>query len=196
MSRVRRPSSSLNSGKLETILNQLIPADGRSFRYAAWGVVLLVLVHLCWLQLRPESELHQICAVATQSTARRATMMEHEQSDRIAGQAGNGNVLLKLAGYAKTNPAVENSLGYFYFRTSYVLYPRRVYAAPADQVINNGRDIMRIGFSPGPQWLQEHDVRSVLIFGNDTAGGETPRLEILQPRDGQAGMQTNKSGGN
>jgi hypothetical protein len=44
--------------------------------------------------------------------------------------------------------------------------------------------------------LQEHDVRFVLIFGNDTAGEKTPWLEILQPRDGQAGMQTNKSGGN
>lgn len=158
--------------------------------------MLLVLVHLCWLQLRPESELHRFCAVAMQSTARRAAMMQHEQSARIAGQAADGNVLLKLAGYAKTNPVVANSLGYFYFRTSYALYPRRLYAAPADKVINSGRDIMQIGFSPGPQWLQEHDVRSVLIFGNDTAGGETPRLEILQPRDGQAGMQTNKSGGN
>jgi len=155
----------------------------------------LVLVHLCWLQLRPESELHRFCVVAIQSTARRVAMMQQEQSARIAGQAADGNVLLKLAGYAKTNPAVANSLGYFYFRTSYALYPRRLYAAPADQVINSGRDIMRIGFSPSPQWLQEHDVRSVLIFGNDTAGGETPRLEILQPRDGQTGMQTNKSGG-
>ena len=186
----------LNRAKFETTLNQPIPVDGRCFRYAAWGIVLLVLVHLCWLQLRPESELHQIYAVATEPPSSRAAMMEHDQSDRIARQAGNGNVLLKLAGYAKTNPAVENSLGYFYFRTSYALYPRRLYAAPADQVINDGRDIMRIGFSPGPQWLQEHDVRSVLTFGNDTAGGETPRLEILPPRDGQAGMQTNKSGGN
>jgi hypothetical protein len=186
----------LNRGKREIILNRFIPADGRSFQYAAWGVVLLVLVHLCWLQLRPESELHQICAVATQSTGRRAAITEHEQFDRIARQAGHGNVLLKLAGYAKTNPVVANSLGYFYFRTSYTLYPKRVYAAPADQVINDGQDIMRIGFSPAPQWLQEHDVRSVLIFGNDIAGGETPRLEILQPRDGQAGMPTNKSGGN
>jgi len=185
-----------NSGKLETILNQLIPADGRSFRYAAWGVVLLVLVHLCWLQLRPESELHQIYAFATQSTASRAALMQYEQLDRIADQTGNGNVLLKLAGYAKTNPVVENSLSFVYFRTSYALYPRRIYAAPADQVINNGRDMMRIEFSPSQQWLQEHDVRSVFTFGNDNAGGETLRLEILPPRDDQAGMPTNKSGGN
>lgn len=178
------------------ILNRFFSTDGRSCRYAAWGVMLLVLVHLCWRQMRPESELHQIYAVATESAARRAARIEPDQSDRIARQAGDGNVLLRLAGYARTNPAVANSLGYFYFRTSYALYPRRLYAAPADQVINDGRDIMRIGFSPGPQWLQAHDVRSVLTFGNDTAGGETPRLEILPPRDGQAGMQTNKSGGN
>ena len=191
-----RRSARLNSGKLETILNQLIPAHRRSFQYAAWGVVLLVLVHLCWLQLRPESELHRFCAVATESPASRAAMMEQEQSDRIAGQATDGNVLLKLAGYAKTNPVVANSLGYFYFQTSYALYPRRLYAAPADQVINDGRDIMRIGFNPGPQWLQAHDVRSVLIFGKDNTSEETPRLEILQPHDDQAGMQTNKPGGN
>ena len=185
----------LNRAKRETTLNQPIPVDDRCIRYAAWGIVLLALVHLCWLQLRPESELHQIYAVATESASNRAAK-EHDQSDRIAKQVSDGNVLLKLAGYARTNPAVENSLGYFYFRTSYALYPRRLYAGPADQVINDGRDIMRIGFSPDPQWLREHDVCSVLIFGNDTPGGETPRLEILQSRNGQAGMQTNKSGGN
>jgi hypothetical protein len=178
-------------------LNQPIPVDGRSFRYAAWGVVLLTLIHLCWLQLRPESELHQFWSVATKYTAGHAAILEHEPSGRIAMQATDGNVLLKLAGYAKTNPAVANSLGYFYFQTSYALYPRRLYAATADQVINSGQDIMRIGFSPDPQWLQEHDVRSVLIFGKDNASEETPRWEILPPWDGQAGVQTNKkSGGN
>ena len=184
-----------NSGKLETILNQLIPADGRSFRYAAWGVVLLVLVHLCWLQLRPESELHRVCAVATQSTASRTALMQYEQLDRIADQTASGNVLLKLAGYAKTNPVVENSLSFIYYRTSYALYPRRLYVAPADKVINNGLDIMRIELSPSQQWLQEHDVRSVLTFGNNNAGGEMLRLETLPSRDDQAGMPTNKSGG-
>ena len=196
MSRMSRSGQARpNSGKLETILNQLIPADGRSFRYAAWGVVLLVLVHLCWLQLRPESELHQIRAFATHSTASRTAIMQYEQLDRMAGQTGNGNVLLKLAGYAKTNPVVENYLSFVYYRTSYALYPRRMYVAPADQVINNGRDIMRIEFNPSQQWLQEQDVRSVFTFGNDNAGGEMLRLEILPPRDDPAGMPANKSGG-
>jgi len=176
-------------------LNQPIPVVGRSNQYAAWGVVLLVLAHLCWLQLRPESEWRRFHAMAAQTTDRRAAIPEHEPV-RIANRTDNGNVLLKLAGYAKTNPVVENSLGYFYFQTCYTLYPRRVYAGPSDQVINDGRDIMRIGFSPDPQWLQEHDVRSVFIFGNDTAGGNPPRLEMLPSGNGQAGVQTNKSGGN
>ena len=183
-------------GKREMILNRLISADGRSCQYVAWGIVLLVLAQLCWWQLRPESEWHRIYTAATESASGRAAMTEHELSNRIARQAGDGNVLLKLAGYARTNPVVEHSLGYFYFRTSYVLYPRRLYAAPADKVINDGGDIMRIGFSPGPQWLQEHDVRSVLVFGNDNAGGETLRLETLPPRNDPAGMPADKSGGN
>jgi hypothetical protein len=186
----------LNHGNLETILNRFIPAGGRSFQYAAWGVVLLVLVHLGWLQLRPESELHRLCAFATRSAASRTALMPYEQLDRIAGQTVNGNVLLKLVGYAKTNPVVENSLSFAYFRASYALYPRRIYAAPADKVINNGRDIMRSEFSPSQQWLQEHDVRSVFTFGNDKAGGETLRWETLPPRDDRAGMPTDKSGGN
>jgi hypothetical protein len=173
-----------------------MPADGRSFQCAAWGVVLLVLVHLCWLQLRPESELHRFWTVATNSPAGGAAMIEHEPSSRIDGQAADGNVLLRLAGYAKTNPAVAHSLCFFYFQTSYALYPKRLYAGSADQVINCGEDIMRIGFNPDPQWLQAHDVRSVLIYGKDNAGEVTPRLEILPSRDGRAGMQSNKRGGN
>jgi hypothetical protein len=180
---------------VKRFLNQPVSVDGRYFQYAAWGIVLLALVHLCWLQLRPESELRRFWAVAAESPSRRTAMVQ-DQPGWIVGQPADGNVLLKLAGYAKTKPVFANSLAYFYFQTSYALYPRQLYAATADQVINDGQDIMRIGFSPGPQWLQAHDVRSVLIFGNDTPGGETPRWESLQPRDGQAGMQTNKSGGN
>jgi hypothetical protein len=176
-------------------LNQLIPVERRNFEYAAWGIVLLVLVHLCWLQLRPESGWHRIHAVATKSAASRAAGMPEEQWGKIAGPAGNGNGLLKLAGYAKTNLAVENHLSFFYHWTSYALYPRRLYVAPPDTVINKGRDIMQAAFNPDRQWLQQHDVRFVLMFGNDKPGGETPRLEILPPIDGEDGMQTNRSGG-
>jgi hypothetical protein len=179
-------------GKRETILNQHFPADGRSSRYAAWGVVLLVLVQLGWRQLRPESELRRVCAMATAAPASRLAVMEEERFDHLASQADDGNVLLKLAGYARTNSAVENTLGYFYFRTTYAMYPRRLFAGPADQIINGGRDIMRIGFNPDPQWLQAHDVHYTLTFGDENLGWETPRLEPLPSPEASSGMSANK----
>jgi len=176
-------------------LNQPVPVDGKRFQRIAWAVVLLVLAQLCWLQLRPESASRRFCATIMESPAQRTAKVEQEPSDRIARQVGNGNALLKLAGYARTNPAVANSLGYFYFRMSYLLYPRQLFAAPAGQVINDGNDIMRIGFSPGPQWLQQHDVRSVLIFGNNFPGEETPRWEPLPPQDSHNATQPAGIGG-
>jgi hypothetical protein len=178
------------------ILNRFFPAGGRRSQFAAWGAALLALIHLCWLQLRPESELHRIYAFATRSSGSRAAIMQYEQLDQVATHAGSDNVLLKLAGHAKTNPVVENTLSFIYFRSSYALYPRRMYVGPDDQVVNNGRDIMRIGFNPGQQWLQEHDVRAALTFGNENADGESLRLEILSPHAEEPGISTGKSGGN
>ena len=186
----------MSRGQREAILNQPVPVNGRSFRYAAWAVVLLVLVQLCWLQREPVSELRQVWVILTRFKASREAMMPYVQLDRIVNQANSGNVLLKLNGYARTNRAVENSLSFVYFRASYALYPRRVYAAPSDKVINNGRDIMQAGFDPAPEWLQAHDVYSELIFGSDKAGGETLRMEILPPQNGPAGASAGKSGDN
>jgi len=131
-----------------------------------------------------------------QSPASRAALTPYEQLDRIAEQTGNDNVLLELAGYAKTNPAVQDSLSFIYYRTSYALYPRRMYVAPADRVINRGRDIMQTGFSPTPQWLHEHNVGFVLMFGNDDPNGEPLRLAPLPVRENESQTSTQKAGGN
>jgi hypothetical protein len=176
-------------------LNQPISAGHKLFVYSAWGLVLLTLVHLCGRQLRPNSEGHQLCTVTTKSAARHALIAPYERLDRMAGQTDNGNVLLKLAGSAKTNPAVKNSLEFIYYRTSYAFYPRRVYVAPADKIINNGTDIMQAEFNPDRQWLLKHNVRFVLTYGNDKPG-ETIQLQILPLAGDPAGVQTNQTGGN
>jgi hypothetical protein len=186
----------LNRDKFEAILNQLKPAHRRIIELAAWGIVLLALAHLCWLECRSGSELHQIYTQTVKPAASHPPVMPKEQWEKIANPAGAGNGLLKLAGYAKTNLAVENNLSFFYYWTSYSLYPRRIYVAPPDAVINNGRDIMRTAFNPDQPWLQEHDIRFILTYGNDQAGGETPQLQILPPQGGQAASPINQSGGN
>ena len=158
--------------------------------------MLLALAHLCWLQLPPGSELRRISALATRSAASPAAVSEYERLDRIAKRTGRGNLLLKLDRDTKQNAAVEASLSFVYYRMGYALYPRRIYVAPADAVINDGWDILRIDFSPGREWLQEHAVGSVLTFGSDDAGREMLRLQILKPRHDQAGIPADESGGN
>ena len=155
----------------------------------------MVLAHLCWLQLRLGSPLRQAYILATQSgSARIITTRPSEAFGQIARETGDGNVFLELAGCARTNRCFENSLGYFYFRANYALYPRQLYVAPAGAVINNGTDIMRAGFVPDRQWLQDHNIRSVLTYdGKD--GGETPQLEFLQHDQHGAGIKANPAGG-
>lgn len=113
----------------------------------------------------------------------------------MANEGDDGNVLLQLAGYARTNLVAERSVFFFYFQTSYILYPRRIYVAPADKVINSGQDIIHAEFNPDREWLQEHNVRYVSTFGGGQAGGKLPPWEKLPWGDGPAGVQTNKAGG-
>jgi hypothetical protein len=162
-----------------------------NLRYAAWVAVLAVLGHLGWWQLRSGSAFRQIRTMAAKPVAAGTT----KPLAPVARESDDGNVLLRLAGYAKTNPAVEKSLESFYYQASYVFYPRRVYAAPADQIINNGRDLMRADFHPGRAWLQEHNVRFELTFGNGRANREA-RWEIQPLDDSEAVGQTNRTGGN
>jgi len=156
-----------------------------SSRSGAWAGVLLVLGHLCWLQLQAGSASRAIWAGAASPTAAPPA----KRAEALAPDAA-GNVLLQLVGYARTNPVVDVSLFYYYCVNTYSLYPRRLYAAPtADQLIRSGRDIMREGFNPDPRWLDEHQVRYVLAFGDGNVNGE-PQFRSRPPgHDAASGTQ-------
>jgi hypothetical protein len=164
-----------------------------SLRYAAWAAVLLTLGHLCWLQLRTGSASRQNWSTMTSRDAGGGT----RQALVPTAAAGiDGNILLRRAGYARTNLVIENSLFYFYFHTSYALYPRRIFVAPADRVIVNGLDIMRTEFNPDRRWLVEHQVRYVATFsGSQTSERLTPG-NMISVEEYLSGAQTNRVGGN
>jgi len=105
--------------------------------------------------------------MATKSKAG-AAMTRYEACDRIADEAGDANVLLKLTGYLNTSD--KSDLEFFYYRAGYSLYPRRLYVAPSDTIINNGWDILRVRFDPDPQWLRKRNVRLVLTISKDNTG--------------------------
>jgi hypothetical protein len=164
-----------------------------NLRYAAWVAVLLVLGHLCWLQLRPGSASRYNWTVTTsRAAAGRITQLPGP----MANEGVDGNVLLQRAGFARTNLVMENSFFYFYFHTTYALYPHRIFVAPADRVINKGLDIMRTEFNPDRHWLEEHHVRYVATYsGSQTSEKLTP--ENMIPLDKYLfEAQTNQAGGN
>ena len=138
-------------------------------------MVMLTLGQLCWLQLRAGSATRAIWGEVTRQMA----AAHPPRPTPATGQETNGNVWLQLAGYARTNPIVDRSLFFFYFQTTYALYPRRIYAARVDQVIISGRDIMHAQFQPDPEWLKAHQVRYVATFGNGNRGGTPPQWEPL-----------------
>jgi len=164
-----------------------------TLRYAVWVAVVLVLGHLCWLQLRPGSSSRQNwSAMASRSASGRAT-----QAAEPPGKVGfDGNVLLQRGGYARTNLVIENALFYFYFHTSYAFYPHRVFVAPADRIVNKGLDIMRTEFDPDRRWLEEHHVHYVATFsGSQTSEKLTP-ANMMSVGEYLSGAQTNRAGGN
>jgi hypothetical protein len=164
-----------------------------TLRYAAWVAVLLALGHLCWLQLRPGSASRQNwSALTSRASGGGATHPPGSTADARDG----GNVLLVRAGYARTNLATENALFYYYFHTTYALYPRRIFVAPADRIVIKGLHIMNTEFNPDRRWLEEHDVRYVATFsGSQTSEHLTP--ESMMPVDKYlSGAQTNQARGN
>lgn len=165
----------------------------RLFRMMAWAIVLGALLQLSWFQSRPASPTHQAFDLATKAKSTQDLIRPSAAFDQMAREAGSGNVLLELAGPATTNRFFEDSLGYFYYRANYVLYPGRLYAADAGQIINNGKDIMRAGFKPAPQWQQAHSVQSVMVYDGDHAGEPPPHLKTIQP--GQSAPATVAIGG-
>jgi hypothetical protein len=176
--------------------NNLIKAPycGASFLFIGWGVILLVMVHLFCLDFLPNSEMRQVCPVTIEGQARRAEMERAKSLDRVADVTAGANALLTVSAGAKTNPVVDSYLEFYYYRLSYDLYPRRLYVAPAADVVNHGSDLRQIDFSPAPQWLAERNVRFVLTFGGDVASGRLLWLSSLEGWERSRAGQSKSTG--
>jgi len=125
-------------------------------------VVLVVLLHLCWLRFRSDTfPLERARVEVTMKTPDVPA-----EFSCITDGSGRANLLLKLQ-TASTNDLAENLAGYFYFRANYLLYPRRLYIAPESQVINKGRDWMRLDFQPDQDWLAQHHVTATWVCDLD-----------------------------
>ncbi len=159
-------------------------------RLAAWLVVIAVVLNLCLLQVPPGSELRQVLTLITRSKH------GHKQSEyawcdallKSPGSSAAGNIWLDLEPL-RTNLYSEDYLGMIYFRANYVLYPTRLYAAPASHVLNGGADFPRNSPAPATEWLREHNVRFKLTFLKNESG--LPKAEWTPLEAGLSGAMDN-----
>ena len=154
----------------------------RLVRLTAWLVVIAGVLNVCMLQIPHGSELRQALALLRSTHPQKG---EYSWCDELLKPPPGfaGNIWLDL-GPLRTKLYTDDYLGRIYFRANYILYPTRLYAAPASHVINGGVNFPQNSPDPTPQWLRDHDVRFKLTILKDKAGlpkAEWRPLDTEQP---------------
>lgn len=174
----------------------------KACQLAGWVLVLLTLFQLCWLQFRPGSGLSALMSKVTGSY-HEPSVVSREDQDQMIAHSKTGNVFMRLIGNDNTNAVNLSSHDFFdyreyyfsdwYFLACYTLYPRRVFLAPTNVVINDGWDVMRVQFAPDNAWLGARNVHSILTVGFDHDGKALPGRWM--PVDAETETPTNGWGG-
>ena len=131
--------------------------------------------HVGWLNLRGNSFARQNMAAAWERLPPPAMEQYLRLDARVNELAGSDNLFARFVGFDAANPAHREFAQQLYYRASYALWPRRMYVAPGDRVINTGAELLRIDFTPDPRWLRDYGVHTTIEFVSDPAGGMTIR---------------------
>ena len=92
---------------------------------------------------------------------------QYDETDQTAKKLAptEGNLALGFQGYDARKAADADFAARLYFRSTYILYPQRTFAAvPDGTLVNTGDDILTNTAPPSPQWLHERDVRMLAVF--------------------------------
>ncbi len=94
-----------------------------------------------------------------------AELSRAEQIDQFCYQRlPEGNVYLRFLGFDAQVREDESFISRHYYRLSYTLYPRRVYASTQGRAIRNGRELLAANDPPPTDWIEARGVRYVVTF--------------------------------
>jgi len=86
----------------------------------------------------------------------------------------SGNLFLKFEGFKSPDGqgwgSPEDAASIMYFRIAYLLYPYKVFTAPAGSKIVRGTEFLDLNFSPSDDWLRKMKITSILTFFRDEKG--------------------------
>ena len=92
---------------------------------------------------------------------------QYDETDETAKKLSpaEGHLALGFQGYDARKSADADFAARLYFRSTYILYPQRAFAAvPDGTLINTGDDILTTTAPPTQDWLHERNVRTLAVF--------------------------------
>lgn len=78
--------------------------------------------------------------------------------------AKSGNVFVGFSGFDLSDETQMGMMETFYFRGAYSLYPRKVYIAEKDRVVNNAQDMARHNTMPSIDMIRNNRIAYVLFL--------------------------------
>ena len=110
------------------------------------------------------------------------TLQDYDTNFALA--SGDRNLAMRFLNLDPNNPEHVKFAQLMFCRGAYALYPRRAWAVPEGTVLNGGKEPIESHFSPPPQWLREHDVRTVIEAAADEHGAIQIRAVPAEPGGG------------
>src|ERR1051326_1094379 len=143
------------------------------------GAVVAILAHLAYANVKPNSFTSQIAVQCVQAIAgalrgdlsqRNVFKSYHEEDEAFSSYADKGNVTVRFVGFDSAGLRDKDFIEFCYFRGVYAIYPHRVYCGRDKDGVNSAGDILKMPFAPDEQWLDTHNVVTVVTYRVDEKG--------------------------
>jgi hypothetical protein len=140
-------------------------------QYMSSALIFILFVYICITSLDRfpgvSAKKNSIAARQEQKTAEICAMV-----DRVftTPEISSGNLFLQFSGFDTAQPDQANYISLVYYRAVYTRYPQRIFIADTETIINNGRDIGTINFTPETRWLNDHAIHALVTFSRSKNG--------------------------
>ena len=122
---------------------------------------------MAYENLREDSFTRWVLKVHAEGKAQYLTGGFATEDKAIPSLSAKGNLLLRFVNFAGRDAGFIST---YYYRTTYSLCPRRVYACPDDFIMNDGADLTGRDFTPDANWLRDHKIAALVTFSYDASG--------------------------
>ncbi len=147
----------------------------------SWAFIALGMLGVFYSNLNPDAFSRNM--VTDYFKNNKSILQPYLNADAIYDNyAKSGNVFVGFSGFDLSDEIQMGMMETFYFRGAYSLYPRKVYIADKDKVVNNARDMARHNVMPSIDMIQNNRIEYVLFLKNGSDDGGVGLNVYTAPR--------------